>query len=84
MLLKIKPYYLVVLNFYPPLGFNFAKKLKRVNCKVIFKPINKFYLPSTKSRITQLRKWDINEFPCKIFNLIYIGQTKHNLKNYLK
>ena len=70
---KIKPDNSVVLLFYPPLCFKLSKILKWFNFKDIFKPVNKFHFPSTKSLIPELHKWDIYKVSCKDCNLFYIG-----------
>ena len=69
-------------DFYPLLCFKLAKILKHFNFKVIFKPVNKFNFPSTKSPIPEFHKWGIYKVPCKDCNLFY-NQTKRNLETSL-
>ena len=79
---KIKLDNSAILPFHLPLCFKLAKILKRFNFKVIFKPVNKFKFPSTKSPIPKLCKWGIYKVPWKD-NLLYIDQTKRNLETHL-
>ena len=49
----------------------------------MFTPVNKFYFPSTKSPIHELRKRGICKVPCKDSSLFYTGQNERSLETRL-